>query len=503
MYRLWTTSALIAGLLLKGVENVAVSNKVQLITYPDSLGENLSELHYVLRRYLRDAVGGVHILPFYPSSADRGFAPLTYTEVDSRFGSHDDIKAIAEDFDLVIDFMINHISRQSVYFQDYIQNGDQSQFADMFRSFKKLAATSSFSDDDLKKVYTRKARPPYCIIERPDGSKEKVWCTFDYEQIDLDWNSSKTRQVMRNFLLYLFKCKPKMIRLDAFAYTTVKSGTNCFFLEPEVWELLQWVRNLSSVYDVELLPEVHEHYSYQLKIEEKGYWAYDFSLPMLVLHALYFHTNRYLTKWLNICPRRQVTTLDTHDGIGIVDVVDLLPQEEVEATVQCLYDRGSNVKKRYSGAEFKNLDIYQVNCTFFSALGCNDDAYIAARAIQFFAPGTPQVYYVGLMAGQNDIELVERTKHGRDINRHFYSIEEIETEMSKEVVQRLLIMMHFRSNYPAFDGQISIDSPQDEILTIKWSNSPAECQAVINLTTYQVNITYFDFETNQQNGFVA
>jgi sucrose phosphorylase len=480
---------------------VALANKVQLITYPDSLGQNLAELHYVLRRWLKKAVGGVHILPFYPSSADRGFAPLTYTEVDSRFGTYEDIKNIADDFDLTIDFMINHISRQSVYFQDYLQHGDQSHYADMFRSFKKLNG-GTISDDDLKKIYTRKPRPPYCVLERPDGSKEKIWCTFDYEQIDLDWTSSKTKEIMRNFLLFLFKCRPKMIRLDAFAYTTVKIGTNCFFLEPEVWELLQWVRDFTSVYDVDLLPEVHEHYSYQLKIAEKGYWAYDFSLPMLVLHALYFHKSDHLVKWLSICPQHQITTLDTHDGIGIVDVIDLLPQEEINATVEFLYARGSNVNRRYSGAEFKNLDVYQVNCTFFSALGNNDDAYIAARAIQFFAPGIPQVYYVGLMAGQNDIDLVEKTRHGRDINRHFYSIEEIETEMSKAVVQRLLKLMHFRSNYPAFDGRISLEVAE-EVLTIRWSNGPAECLAAINLATYEVSIVYFDFETNRESTFVA
>jgi sucrose phosphorylase len=493
----------ISGNFRKGVISVAISNKVQLITYPDSMGQNLAELHYVLRRYLPEAVGGVHVLPFYPSSADRGFAPLTYTEVDSRFGSHEDIKAIADDFDLTIDFMINHISRQSVFFQDYLLNGDQSPYADMFRSFRKLAGGGNITEEDLRKVYTRKARPPYCVLERPDGSKEKIWCTFDYEQIDLDWTSKKTREVMRNFLLFLFKCRPKMIRLDAFAYTTVKMGTSCFFLEPDVWELLQWVQDHTSVYDVELLPEVHEHYSYQLKIAEKGYWAYDFSLPMLVLHALYFHSNRYLTKWLNICPRKQITTLDTHDGIGIVDVIDLLPQEEIDATVECLYSQGSNVKKRYSGAEYKNLDIYQVNCTFFSALGNNDDAYIAARTIQFFTPGIPQVYYVGLLAGQNDIEQVEKTKHGRDINRHFYTIDEIEKDIGKPVVQRLLKLMHFRSNYPAFDGQIELKNTAEDELCIRWSSSPAECRAVINLTTYKVSIIYLDLESNQESTFIV
>jgi sucrose phosphorylase len=102
---------------------MTLKNQVQLIVYPDSLGGDLVELHYVLRRYLSQAVGGVHLLPFYPSSADRGFAPLTYDEVDPAFGTWRDIDLIGREFDLIIDFMVNHISRQSVYFQDYFEKG--------------------------------------------------------------------------------------------------------------------------------------------------------------------------------------------------------------------------------------------------------------------------------------------------------------------------------------------------------------------------------------------
>ena len=159
-----------------------LKNQVQLIVYPDSLGSDLVELHYVLRRYLSRAIGGVHLLPFYPSSADRGFAPLTYDAVDPAFGTWRDINLIGREFDLIIDFMVNHISRMSEYFQDYFEKGAQSEYADMFLSFNKLSPTGEISEADLAQVYTRKPRPPYTIIQRADGSKEKVWCTFDYEQ---------------------------------------------------------------------------------------------------------------------------------------------------------------------------------------------------------------------------------------------------------------------------------------------------------------------------------
>lgn len=147
-----------------------------------------------------------------------------------------------------------------------------------------------------------------------------------------------------------------------------------------------------------------------MKLAERGYWVYDFALPMLLLYSLYFGKNERLLNWLRICPRQQFTTLDTHDGIGVVDVHDLLTQEEIEETKEYLFSRGANVKPIYNTPAYNNLDVYHLNCTYYSALGNNDAAYLLARAIQFFTPGIPQVYYVGLLAGENDLELLEKTK---------------------------------------------------------------------------------------------
>ncbi len=471
---------------------MGIQNKVNLITYPDSLGGNLLELHYVLRRYLSHAIGGVHLLPFYPSSADRGFSPMTYDEVDPAFGTWEDVEMIGKDFDLTFDFMVNHISRQSMYFQDYLEKGVDSEYADMFMTFRKLSPDGEISEENLAKVYTRKPRPPYTMIERADGSREKIWCTFDYEQIDLDLTSPKTKEVIRNFLIRLARTNAKMIRMDAIAYTTHQLGTNCFFLEPQIWEILAWLKEYIAPFDTIMLPEVHEHYTYHQKIAAKGYWTYDFALPMLVLHTLYHHTSERLKNWFRICPRHQLTTLDTHDGMGVVDVQDLLTPEEIEATLNGLDEKGSNTRKIYSGPEYKNLDIYQVNCTYYSALECNDDSYIAARIIHFFAPGIPQLYYVGLLAGENDIELVERTKNGRDINRHNYRLDEIAVDFNKPVVQRLLRLMEFRNHYPAFNGQFVIKDAPDDQLELAWTQSPHYATAQIDLNTYKSTITYYD-----------
>jgi sucrose phosphorylase len=161
------------------------------------------------------------------------------------------------------------------------------------------------------------------------------------------------------------------------------------------------------------------------------------------------------------------------------------------------------VKRIYSGVEYQNLDVYQVNCTYYSALENNDDSYIAARAIQFFTPGIPQVYYVGLLAGKNDVELVEKTQNGRDINRHNFTLDEIAIDIKKPVAQRLLKLMKFRNNYPAFNGEFKIhDSPESEII-LSWTNKKYQAIVFVDLYSYQANIKYYDDISNTIKEFSA
>ena len=471
-----------------------LQNKIMLITYADSMGKNLKELHEVLNKYYKDAIGGVHILPFFPSSADRGFAPMCYDKVDETFGDFSDIEKIGREYYLMFDFMVNHISAQSEYFQDFLKNKENSLYKDMFIRYKEFWKNGEPTQEQIDKIYKRKPRAPYIEAEFADGSKEKIWCTFCTEQIDLDVTKEKTREFIKNTLKEMCCHGASVIRLDAFAYALKKADTSCFFIEPDIWELLYEIENIVKEEGAEILPEIHEHYTIPMKIADKGFWIYDFALPVLTLHALYNHTGKYLKNWMKMCPMKQFTTLDTHDGIGIVDVKDLLPDEEIEIVKEQLYKQGANVKKIYSSEAYNNLDIYQVNTTYYSALGNNDDAYLLARAIQFFAPGIPQVYYVGMLVGSNDIELMEHTKNGRDINRHYYSKEEIEDEQDRTVVQKLKELMILRNTHPAFslDGTIEIQIDGDRlIITRKYGSDSITLKS--DLTTYR-----FEIETRRE-----
>ena len=468
-------------------------NEAMLITYADSLGRDLGQLKQVLDRHLEGVVGGVHILPFFPSSADRGFAPIRYDRVDPAFGNFGDIRRLAEGHELMFDFMINHISAHSPYYMDFLQRKDASPYRDFFIRYRNFWPGGEPTPEQVDKIYKRKPRAPYVEAAFADGTTEKVWCTFGEEQIDLDVSSPAARKFIQDTLRDLCEKGAAFIRLDAFAYAVKKPDTSCFFVEPEMWNLLEEARETVKPFGVELLPEIHEHYTIQQKIAGKGYWVYDFALPMLVLHALYSGQGGRLKHWLEICPRRQFTTLDTHDGIGVVDVADLLSEEEIRETKEWLFTKGANVKRVYNTAAYNNLDIYQLNCTYYSALGDDDQAYLLARAIQFFAPGVPQVYYVGLLAGKNDIARMEATKQGRDINRHAYTLEEIEGEVHRPVVQKLFDLMRLRNRHPAFavEGECQVELQGDSGLAItrSWRGHRAVLTADLRSHTFRIDHT--------------
>lgn len=453
---------------MKGIEN-----KIMLITYADSMGGSLQKLDTILNTYFHGIFGGLHVLPFYPSSGDRGFAVINYDQVDPAFGSWEDIDRLGEKYYLMSDFMLNHISVRSREFQDYIEKGEESAFCGMFIDWEQFWPGGEPSKEDLEKLYRRRLNAPYLTFRRKDGKEVKLWNTFFNEQIDINPYSPATQNYYERNLSTLAK-HAALIRFDAFAYTSKKPGTNCFFVEPDIWDILEIGTKPLHPTGTEMLPEIHADYQIQQKMASHGYWVYDFALPMLLLHALLSGRTDRLVHWLKICPRKQFTTLDTHDGIGVIDVSGLLSDTEIDF-VRERVDRFTADAKPYltvpggilktSGKKARQ---YQLASTYYSALGCNDKAYQLARIVQLFAPGIPQVYYVGLLAGKNDIEALKQGAEGRSINRHNYSEEEILKAVQSPMLQKLYSIMRFRNKYPAFNGTVSVSSHAAGILKIDW-----------------------------------
>jgi sucrose phosphorylase len=168
----------------------------------------------------------------------------------------------------------------------------------------------------------------------------------------------------------------------------------------------------------------------------------------------------------------------------------LLEPESINDLVETIHTRSKGESRQATGAAANNLDLYQVNCTYYDALGQNDTEYLIARAIQFFVPGIPQVYYTGLLAGANDMELLARSGVGRDINRHYYTSAEVEAALAKPVVQKLLEIIRLRNSHFAFGGEPMVESGSANELRITWKLGEAWVKLDVDLVRPCAGIEY-------------
>ncbi|MEO1202112.1 MAG: sucrose phosphorylase, partial [Pseudomonadota bacterium] len=440
-----------------------MKNEVQLITYVDRLsGGGLADLEALLSGPLAGLFGGVHVLPFYfpIDGADTGFDPIDHLAVDRRLGDWGSVKALAAVCPVMADVIVNHISAASPQFRDYLANGDASRFANMFLTRDKVFPEGA-SAEDLARIYRPRPSSPFVSLTLGDGGERAFWATFTEQQIDLDIRDANAIAYIRGILEKLAANGVTMVRLDAIGYAVKTPGTSCF-MTPETYAFVDEVTGYARELGLEVLAEIHAHYEQQVEVAKHVDFVYDFALPPLVLHSIFECDATALKAWFEISPRNAITVLDTHDGIGVMDVgpdrMDpttrgLIAPEHIDSMVEQIHANSGGVSRRASRADVGNLDLYQVNCTYYDALGGDDEAYLLARLIQFFAPGVPQVYYMGLFASHNDEQLLERTSAGRDVNRHFYSHEEIDERLRAPVVKSLAALIRFRNAHPAFDGE--------------------------------------------------
>jgi sucrose phosphorylase len=457
-----------------------VEPRPQLLTYPDSLGGSLAAIAELLDGELDGLFRGVHVLPPFPSSADRGFAPVTYAEIDPRFGSWADIERLGRRHDVLLDLMINHVSRQSAEFRDFVRRGRRSTSADLFITLDKVWPAGEPDPHDVARIFLRKPDAPFSTVRIEEtGEEERVWTTFgtaDWsEQIDLDVTSAATRALITGWLESFAARGVRIVRLDAVGYVIKKPGTSCFMVEPDVYQFLDWVSDTAGALGLVILPEVHDVYPTHRRLSARGFWTYDFVLPGLVLHTFITGSPGRLAEHLARSPGRQFTTLDCHDGIPVrPDLDGVLDADEMRALATRVAQGGGNVNRILSAAHPEEVDIHQLNATYYSALGCDDERYVAARAIQLFARGVPQVYYVGLLAGENDLAAVERTGEGRAINRHDYSASDVQAALGRPVVRRVIELIRLRNAHPAFRGDLTVRTADEHGIAMHWRHGDHE-----------------------------
>ena len=457
-----------------------MANSVHLLTYADRLAGDLSGLHELLAGPLR-AFDGVHVLPFFRpiDGADAGFDPDDHREVDPRIGSWDDVAALAKTADVTVDLIVNHVSTRSPEFASFLHEGDASLHARMFLTLDRVFPAGA-TEELLSQVYRPRPGLPLTPVTLADGTRRILWTTFTPEQVDLDVHDEGTRRYLEELLALFSRNGIDTVRLDAVGYAVKTPGTSSFMTD-ETRGFLRWLSGRARANGLKVLVEVHAHWRLTLELAEACDLTYDFALPPLVLDALHSGDAEPLHSWLARRPHNVVTVLDTHDGIGVIDVganaghgdaehpgPGLLPPERIDALVEAIHAATSDVSRRATGAAASNVDLYQVNTTFLDALGGDVDAMLAARALQLMLPGTPQIYYVGLLMGRNDVALLEATGVGRDVNRHHYTRAEVDTALESDPVRRLLALIELRRTHAAFTGEWFLDPIDSGCITTGW-----------------------------------
>ena len=292
-------------------------------------------------------------------------------------------------------------------------------------------------------------------------------------QMDLNVASPLVWEFYDETLHKLADYGAKIIRLDAFAYAPKTPGAKNFLNEPDTWQMLQRVGGIAQQYGLSILPEIHASYGEKTheKLCEAGCMTYDFFLPGLILDAFEHKNFEYLVRWIDDIQQkgmRVVNMLGCHDGIPLLDLKGLLPEERILAMVETLKGRGGLVKDLHGA---KNM-YYQVNCTYYSALGESDRKMLMARALQLFMPGKPQVWYLDLFAGKNDLEAVCRGGGAghKEINRTNLSLENAVEKLEQPVVRRQLELLRLRNSCPVFgwDATLTVENPAPAQLTLRW-----------------------------------
>lgn len=471
-----------------------MKNAVQLITYVDRLpGGTFADLRALLAGPLQGVFGGVHVLPFFHriDGADAGFDPIDHQRVDERLGTWADVAALARDTELMVDVIVNHMSAHSPQFQDFSARGAASPYDGLFLTMRSVFPHGA-SERNLLDVYRPRPGLPFTTMTLQCGERRLLWTTFTAEQVDIDVQHPQGRAYLTSILRTLAEAGVRMVRLDAVGYAVKKAGSSCFML-PETFDFIAELSAEAKSLGIEVLVEIHSHHRMQIRIARKVDWVYDFALPPLLLHALAFGTAQPLKRWIEMRPTNAVTVLDTHDGIGVIDIgadrsapqerPGLVPDDELDRLVEHIHEASGGASRQATGAAASNLDLYQVNCTYYDALGRSDRDYLLARAVQFFLPGVPQVYYVGLLAGENDLALLRETGVGRDINRHRYGEREFGEALRKPVVQQLIELIRLRNTHPAFGGRFELLPSGDTALHLRWTHGEAQAELVLDLRT--------------------
>ncbi len=415
-------------------------NNVILITYADNIkqeGETpLKTLHRFLKTHVKDFISGVHILPFYPYSSDDGFSVIDYYKINPEFGNWNDIREISNDFQIMFDAVINHISAKSKWFNEYLKGSPEYQ--------------NFFIEADPAKDYSSVTRPralPLLTEFETNGGKKSIWTTFSADQIDLNYKNEKVFLEIIDLLLAYVDYKASLLRIDAIGYMWKEENTCCINLRQAhiSVQLMRDALDIAAPY-VKIITETNvphkDNISYFGNGHNEAHMVYNFSLPPLTLHSFLTGNAQYLSNWaksLESEPQSNETTffnfLASHDGIGVMPTKGILSDDELNNMIEKVKLHGGLVS--YKNNKDGTKSIYELNINYLDALSHPDDPQelklkriLAAHAILLSMRGVPAIYIHSLLGSGSFHKGVEQTGANRTINREKLFLQKLEKELN-------------------------------------------------------------------------
>ena len=501
--------------------NYAISEKdVILITYGDFVRSDdntpLQTLAEFLRKNLEEKISIVHVLPFYPYSSDDGFSVIDYRLVNPELGSWEDIHALSNDYKLMFDAVINHISQESLWFKGFV-DGD-ARYDNYF-----ITEADTW---DLSKVVRPRTSKLLTEVETVNG-KKKVWTTFSADQVDLNYQNPKVFIEIIDLLLFYILQGASVIRLDAIAYLWKESGTTCIHL-PQTHHLIKAMRLVVDMVapEVILITETNvpheENIRYFGEIDEatgetdQAHMVYQFPLAPLVLHTFMVGSTDQINAWIEGFETSGLfmNFIASHDGIGIMPAIGLIDEQEVDSIVTQVKAHGGLVsyKSNPDGSE----RVYELNTTLYDAL--NDPKtpdprldiprYIASQVIMISLAGVPGIYFHSLFGSRNAHDHYKKTGRMRSINRKGFRIEALEgiltdpTNIHCQVFNQYQRILQIRKEEPAFHprGRQNILRLSDDVFALERESLDSSSRVLVLVNVTEKNISLeVDLDEMQMN----
>ena len=478
-------------------------NDVFLITYGDTLkkeGEKpLNTLENFLTSYFGDSISVVHLLPFFPYSSDDGFSVIDYYKVRNDLGEWENIEKLGQHYDLMADLVLNHISTQSEWFQNFLKN--QSPGRDYF--------IVKDPDEDLSKVVRPRSTPLLTAFDTAEGKKH-VWTTFSSDQVDLNFKNPGVFLAMLEIMLYYLSKGIRIIRLDAIAFLWKEDQTSCLHL-PETHEFVKLFRDIFDYLDpgLVLITETNvpneENLSY-FGDGDEAHIIYQFNLPPLLLYSFFTEDSYYFANWAATLPEppEESTFLNftaSHDGIGVRPLEGIVPEDKKKELFENIRENGGMISTKVNADGTESP--YELNTTYLDALKetrFSPDKYqierfISSQAVMTAFKGVPAFYIHSLLGTENDYEGYRQTQRARKLNRKQWDYDELigmleQESKNRTILDRLLRIINVRKQQEAFhpDAKQEWMDLGSNFIAFRRKSENQEIISVTNVTSHRQGI---------------